>query len=339
MNSPDVMTPAEVTRINPPRCLNAQRGEITTTLAMRYAGQQTITIEYELLGPASGPVVVVAGGISAHRHLKASVTFPEAGWLDELIQFGHTLDPGFLRLLAINYIGASGQPDLPIDTVDQAKAFSAVLQALNIPQITAFVGYSYGALIGLQFAKYFPKKCQRLVAVSGAHRPHPYAAAWRAVQRAIVRMGDRYPDQQAGLALSRQLAMLSYRTPQEFAQRFAAPAQLIDGQVRVAAEDYLDYVGWRFSEGMSRQAFLRLSESIDLHSVDPATITVPTSVIAVHSDCLVPLTDAVTLVEGLGQYGSLYPMQSLYGHDAFLKETDRIEAILAKIIGSDEDRS
>ena len=39
--------------------------------------------------------------------------------------------------------------------------------------------------------------------------------------------------------------------------------------------------------------------------------------------------DLVGLVEGLGPRGSLRVLRSPYGHDAFLKETDRIDAILA----------
>ena len=55
----------------------------------------------------------------------------------------------------------------------------------------------------------------------------------------------------------------------------------------------------------------------------------PTLVIAVEGDRLVPMSDAVTLVEGLGTGGRLRVLRSQYGHDAFLKETDRIDAFLA----------
>mgnify|MGYP006163003837 CR=1 FL=1 len=44
------------------------------------------------------------------------------------------------------------------------------------------------------------------------------------------------------------------------------------------------------------------------------------------------LADLVGLVEGLGPRGSLRVLRSPYGHDAFLKETDRIDAILANAI-------
>jgi homoserine O-acetyltransferase len=97
----------------------------------------------------------------------------------------------------------------------------------------------------------------------------------------------------------------------------------------VAAEDYLDAAGAQYVARTPVTAYLRLSESIDLHRVDPAAILPPTVVVAVEGDRLVPLADLVGLVEGLGPRGSLRVLRSPYGHDAFLKETDRIDAILA----------
>lgn len=77
---------------------------------------------------------------------------------------------------------------------------------------------------------------------------------------------------------------------------------------------------------------MRLSESIDLHRVDPADVRVPTLVVAVEGDRLVPLSDSVALVEGLGTLGRLRVLRSPYGHDAFLKETDRIDSILTSAL-------
>jgi homoserine O-acetyltransferase len=167
------------------------------------------------------------------------------------------------------------------------------------------------------------------VAVSGAHRPHPYAAAWRALQRKAVALGRLQCAEEEGLSLARQLAMLSYRTPAEFAERFDAPPVLSNGRARVAAEDYLDAAGAKFVARVPATAWLRLSESIDLHRVEPAAIGVPVSLVAVEGDPLVPLADAVALLEALGGRGRLHVLRSRYGHDAFLKDTDRIDALLA----------
>ena len=308
---------------------DARRGVVDAVLATRHAGTRKLRIAYELAGPAGAPVVFVAGGISAHRHVSANALDRDAGWAEGLLDAGRTLDPANLRILAFDYVGADGSIDAPIDTADQADAVALLLDALGIDVLEAFVGYSYGALVGLQLAARHPQRLRKLVAVSGAHRAHPYAAAWRALQRKAVALGQLQCADEQGLSLARQFAMLSYRTPEEFGERFDAPPTLCNGHVRVAAEDYLDAAGAKFVARVSATAWLRLSESIDLHRVDPARIFVPTTVVAVEGDRLVPMSDAVTLVEALGLNGRLRVLRSQYGHDAFLKETDRIDALLA----------
>jgi homoserine O-acetyltransferase len=324
--SPPEPAPAEA------GCWPALRGQVEAHLAMRHAGTRRVLLRYELQGPESGPVVFIAGGISAHRHVSASAQFPEAGWANALVAPGRALDPRHTRVLAFDYIGADGELDAPIDTADQADAIAALLDALQIGQLQAFVGYSYGAMVGLQFAQRHPLRLQRLVAVSGVHRPHPYAAAWRALQRRAVALGQLQCADEQGLALARQFAMLSYRTPEEFGERFEAAPEIVNGRVRCAAEDYLDAAGARYVARTPVTAFLRLSESIDLHRLDPATIPGPVTVVAVEGDRLVPLSDSVLLVEGLAGRGQLRVLRSPYGHDAFLKETDRIDLILAAVL-------
>jgi len=310
----------------------ASRGEFPVVLALRHAGTRSVTLRYEVQGPADAPVVLVAGGISAHRHVAASAEFPEKGWANELVGAGRALDPAQRRILAFDFVGADGTLDAPIDPVDQADALAALLDALEIDALQAFVGYSYGALVGQHFATRHPSRLHKLVVVSGAHRPHPYAAAWRALQRKAVALGQLQCADQQGLSLARQFAMLSYRTPEEFGERFDALPEVVNGRVRVAAEDYLDAAGAQYVARTQLTAFLRLSESIDLHRVDPARIATPTLVVAVEGDRLVPLSDMVTLVEGLGTRGSLRILRSPYGHDAFLKEVDKIDVILSGVL-------
>ena len=308
---------------------HARRGSIDAVLATRHAGTRKLRIHYELVGPADAPVVFIAGGISAHKHVAANSLDAGNGWAEGLIGDARALDPSRSRILAFDYVGACGGIDAPIDTADQADAVALLLDALGIDALDAFVGYSYGALVGLQLAARHPQRLRKLVAVSGAHRPHPYASAWRALQRKAVALGQLQCADEQGLSLARQFAMLSYRTPEEFGERFDAAPILSNGHVRVAAEDYLDAAGAKFVARFPATAWLRLSESIDLHEVDPAQVAVPTLVIAVEGDRLVPLSDAVSLVEGLGLNGRLRVLRSPYGHDAFLKETDRIDGFLA----------
>ena len=312
---------------------DVQQGMVDAVLATRHAGTRHLRLQYELVGRGDAPVVVVAGGISANRHVAANAADGTAGWAQGLLDAGRTLDPAHRRILAFDYVGADGALDAPIDTADQADALALLLDSLGIEVLEACVGYSYGALVGLQLAARHPARLQRLVAVSGAHRPHPYASAWRALQRKAVALGQLQCAAEEGLSLARQFAMLSYRSAEEFGERFDAAPIVSNGRVRVAAEDYLDAAGAKIVARSSATAWLRLSESIDLHRVDPAAIQAPVTVVAVEGDRLVPLDDAVALVEELGPRGRLRVLRSRYGHDAFLKEADRIDALLAAELG------
>ena len=313
------------------RAAVARRGTVACDLALRHAGTRRVVLRYETIGDAALPAVLVAGGISAGRHVAASDALPQPGWWDAQVGAGRALDPTRHCLLAIDWLGADGALDAPIDPADQSDAIATVLDALGIDALAAFVGCSYGALVGLQFAARHPARLAQLVAISGSHRAHPYASAWRALQRRAVALGALQCDERDGLALARQLAILSYRTPEEFAARFGA-AQVVDGRVRVAAEDYLDHCAGKYVARTSPVAFLRLSESIDLQALDPESIRLPVTVVAVAEDRLVPVSEAYALVERLRGETRLRVLRSQYGHDAFLKETAAIDRVLREAL-------
>lgn len=310
----------------------ARRGVVDAELRLRHAGTRVVRVAYEWLGDPSLPWVVVAGGISADRHVAASAGFAERGWWDAQVGIGRAVDLGRYCVLAIDWLGSDGLLDAPVDPADQADAIAAVLDALDIREIAAFVGCSYGAMVGLHFARLHGPRIARLVAISGCDRAHPYASAWRALQRRAVALGALQCDEAAGVALARELAMLSYRTPEEFAERFPAPARVADGRVRCGAEDYLDACGSKFAGRFPAAAFLRLSESIDLHEVDAGEVRVPTTVVAVAEDRLVPIEDAYRLVERLRCAKRLRVLRSHYGHDAFLKEHDDVARVLREAL-------
>src|SRR5690606_39887586 len=124
-----------------------------------------------------------------------------------------------LRLLAFDHVGSDGDLDAVIDTADQADAAAVLLDALGIARLRAFVGYSYGAAVALQFAARHGARLERVVAVSSAHRAHPWAAAWRALQRKAVARGELQCGEGQGLSLARRVAVLRYRSGDGFAER------------------------------------------------------------------------------------------------------------------------
>jgi homoserine O-acetyltransferase len=80
------------------------------------------------------------------------------------------------------------------------------------------------------------------------------------------------------------------------------------------------------------EAFVCLSESIDLHRVEPESIRVPTTLLGVQEDQLVPLADMRELRDRHGGNCSLVEISSIYGHDAFLKETEVLRDLLARTL-------
>ena len=129
------------------------------------------------------------------------------------------------------------------------------------------------------------------------------------------------------------MAMLTYRTPEEFADRFAEQPRVENGRVRVAADAYLDAQGERHVRRMTPVAYRRLSESIDLHRIDPAGLSVPVTLVAVDSDALVPPSDVETFAAAL-PCAAFHRISSRYGHDAFLKEQGQVAAILNTFLAS-----
>ncbi|MEO8161864.1 MAG: homoserine O-succinyltransferase [Arenimonas sp.] len=306
----------------------AGREGFSATLELRHAGLRRVRIRYEWQGPEDAPLLIVAGGISAHRHLGACERFPEPGWWSCQAGAGLALDTCQFRLLAIDWLGADGELDLPIDSADQADAIAAVLDRIGVRRARAFVGCSYGAMVGLQFAARHGHRLGSLLAISGGAGAHPYSSAWRALQRRILALGRSEGGSREALSLARQLALLSYRTPEEFAERFGAPVALVDGRARCAAEDWLEARGAHYVARTAPTAFARLSESIDLHALEPAAVRVPTVLVAVEEDRLVPRADLVALAEQLPDTRRLHLLRSRFGHDAFLTEHEAIAAIL-----------
>lgn len=296
-----------------------ERGAFETALSLIHGGRATVEVRYEFAGPPDAPLLVVAGGISAGRHVLANSADPAPGWWQS-----QAAVLSRYRVVAIDWIGGDGTLDAPIDAADQAAALLALFDRLGIDHAAAFIGSSYGAMMGMQGVALAPHRFGGLLAISASASAHPFTSAQRALQRQAIELGERLGDPVAGVALARKIAMLSYRTAEEFEERFPAPVSVANGRASVPAEAYLDAQGERHCRRMSSVAYRRLSESIDLHAIDPTAITVPATFVAVDSDRLIPSPDIRALAERTPD-GRFVSLTSLFGHDAFLKE-DRLVA-------------
>jgi homoserine O-acetyltransferase len=99
-------------------------------------------------------------------------------------------------------------------------------------------------------------------------------------------------------------------------------------QVLSTVEGYLFARGDDYVQKYRAESFLALSESIDLHEVDAAQVRTPATLIAVREDQLVPFGDMQALAARLGGPTRLVEINSIFGHDAFLKESAVLNPIL-----------
>jgi homoserine O-acetyltransferase len=274
---------------------------------------------HECCGASMAPMVVMQGGISARQHVCAHDGDRSPGWWDTQCGDGLAVDPARFRVLSFDYLEGGAT------TADQADALVRLLDDLGVERLHSFVGCSYGAMVGLAFAVRHPTRLERLIAISGSHRAHPMAVAWRRIQRRIVELGVRQGTARESLSLARELAMTTYRTPEEFAARFGGdggPAELAD---------YLEQAGRRFAD-YPIERFLSLSRSLDEHAIVPEELTVPTTLVGVTSDRLVPIEDLRELARRAPR-ALLVEIESIHGHDAFLKEPAAISRVLGNTLG------
>jgi homoserine O-acetyltransferase len=311
----------------------------TVRLTPRHgSGLREVRVRYALYGATGAPVVVVQGGISADRN--AGARDGGAGWWEAIVGDDRAIDTRRFRVLSIEWLdrpafGAPSCDDLRgIGSEDQADAIAALLPELGIRNIHAFVGASYGAMVGLAFASRHPTCLRKHVAIAGAHRAHPLAIAVRNLQREIVRLAARHGNVRGGLDLARRLAMTTYRGEREFAERCTAAPLFRDGRYRFAEEDWLAAAGASFVRRFAAERFLALSESIDLHAVAPESVRVPATLVGIASDRLVPLADLCELQRRCGAPAALHVIDSRYGHDAFLKETAQIGPLIAEALAT-----
>jgi homoserine O-acetyltransferase len=268
-----------------------------------------------LHGLDRGPLVVVAGGISSGRFA--------ARWWSWAVRTGGPIDLDRARVLAFDLLPGRDEPGATITTTDQARLLALLLDALDEPRIDAFVGASYGGCVGLAFAAAFPERVRQLVTISAAHRTHPAATAWRGVQRRLLAFARDCGREAEGVALARELAMATYRTPDEFALRFASTPPGEAGAAYPVC-GYLIARGAAYAEVTSAARWISLSDSLDRHAVAPEVVRCPLTVVGFTSDRLVPIEDSRELAARAPNLIRLIEAPSIFGHDAFLKERELV---------------
>ena len=319
----------------------------------------TITIEGRTLhdvqlggwvyGPELGtaPAVLIVGGITASPFPfgdgQSDGDDARAAWWPALCA-PDLIDPAKHTVLCPSWPGNGStwqgfddpHSTETISVVGLADLVAAWLDGCGCNVPVTWVGASLGGMVGVVFAARHADRCAKLVTISAGLRPDGWGTATRHLQRELVRDGLRNGDVATGMMRARQLGMLTYRGRDELDTRFGKLLPHLD---RPPVAEYLDHHGRRFAERFPVKTFLLLSEAIDRGSMlDPqavrdafARVSAETIVVGVPGDMLFPWALQVELhraLQAAGADSSLWKLESLFGHDAFLADQDKLAEVL-----------
>jgi homoserine O-acetyltransferase len=318
--------------------------------------------------------VLVFTGLSPSAHAASSPEDPSQGWWEEMIGPGRPIDTRRYFVICVNSLGScfgttgpasidprNGEPyrlRFPVLTVeDIATAGREVVRQLGIRRLHTVVGPSLGGLSALAFTTLFPEMSQGLIAISSSPRAEPFAIALRSLQREMIRSdpdwnGGDYPADSPplkGMRLARKLGMITYRSAEEWAQRFGR--ERVSGEhdagdqfgIDFEVESYLEHHAAKFTGQFDPNSYLYLSRAMDLFDVAEHSGCVATElskpgieralVIGAESDFLFPIHQQEEMAECLERPGrevEFVPLASIHGHDSFLVDMDRFRPVIAK---------
>jgi homoserine O-acetyltransferase len=286
-----------------------------------------------------------------------------AAWWPGLIGPGCVLDTDRYYVICPNALASpygsasplsvnpdTGSPygaDFPIATIrDTVALHRALLDDLGVRRVAMAIGGSMGGMQVLEWS-FYGDYVQALVpvAVGGCHSP--WGIAWTEAQRQAIYTdprwrGGRYPADDApeqGLATARMMAMISYRTPSEFGDRFERNRMpRTNGKTPpFAVESYLHHQGQKLVDRFDANCYVRLTQQMNSHDVSRgrgpyldtlASIVQPTLVIGVTTDILYPLAEQEELARHL-PHAELGVIDAPSGHDSFLIEAQALNDLLA----------
>ncbi|HUX44089.1 MAG TPA: homoserine O-acetyltransferase [Terracidiphilus sp.] len=252
-------------------------------------------------------------------------------------------------------------PDFPLISIrDNVRAQAQLLDSLGIRRLRLVLGGSIGGMQALEWAIHDPERVARAVIIAVA----PLTAmglALNHLQRKAIQNdpdwdGGYYLPQRpprTGLALARQVGMLSYKSAELFDERYARNPNrngedplsldpqgggLIGGRFDIAG--YLDHQGERFVDRFDANAYLAILRTMD--TWDPLSgkvspeevfgrIRSQVSFVGISSDWLFPAESVRRFVETIraaGVKADYREMTSAHGHDAFLAEQVELVRLL-----------
>jgi homoserine O-acetyltransferase/O-succinyltransferase len=323
------------------------------------------------LSPARDNVVVVLHALTGDTYITgpAGPGHPMPGWWDGVAGPGAPIDTDRWCAVATNVLGGcrgstgpsslarDGKPygsRFPTITVrDQVEADVAALAAMGISEVAAVVGGSMGGARALEWIVSHPDAVGAGLVLAVGARATADQIGTQCAQVAAIKAdpnwhgGDYYDTGRApvdGMDIARRFAHLSYRGEVELDGRFGNDAQGDEDPLtggRYAVQSYLEHQGAKLVDRFDAGTYVALTDALSSHDVGRGRggvadalrgCPVPVVVGGITSDRLYPLRLQEELADLLPGCTDLQVVESIYGHDGFLVESEAVGELIRQTL-------
>ncbi len=308
--------------------------DFTTESGIQFTNLQ---LSYQLFGKALGtaPIVLVNHALTGNSNVAGT-----NGWWSDLIGENKIINTDDFTILSFNIPG-NGFDGFVIENYkafiakDIAKIFLMGLKKLNIKQLFALIGGSLGGGIAWEMTVLHPKITQHLISVATDWKATDWLIANCQIQEQFL-VNSSNPVHDA-----RMHAMLCYRTPASFKERFQRTKNSELAIFNV--ESWLLHHGEKLQERFQLSAYKlmnQLLKTIDVTNNGMESIEVLDKIeanihiIGVNSDLFFTAEENKETHQKLAITKSnvtYNEIDSVHGHDAFLIEYKQLGKIIAPI--------
>ena len=327
-----------------------------------------VTLAYETWGTLNADAsnaVLIEHALTGDTHVTRGAG-EEPGWWEQLAGPGAPVDTDKYFVVSINILGGcygstgpstpgpDGRPwgsRFPLVTLrDSTAAEARLADALGIASWYAVLGGSLGGARALEWAVSYPDRVRRCAVIAVGASSTAEQIAFAQAQTLAIRQdphfngGDYYggPEPDAGLALARRIAHITYRSAAELDGRFGRNAQAAEapleagslaGRGRYQVESYLDHQGNKLVRRFDANSYIAITEALMSHDVTRgrgsleqavSRATAEFFVAAVDSDRLYFPAQSRALADALPGEVPVHVIEAPIGHDGFLTEIGQL---------------
>jgi homoserine O-acetyltransferase len=228
---------------------------------------------------------------------------------------------------------------------DMVKAHQLLAAHLGIDQIEVLLGGSLGGQQALEWSMMEPERIKNQILIATNARHSPWGIAFNESQRLALSADSTFYDNtpdggSKGLKAARTIALLSYRNYKTY---HITQQEQTDELHNYRAASYQNYQGQKLVNRFNAYSYWYLTKVMDSHNagrnrggVEKAlsTVIAKTLVIGIKSDVLFPIEEQQYLFRHIPK-AALAEIDSLYGHDGFLIDTEVLTNVISSFFKTD----